>query len=1333
MSFNFDYSSRSNNSDNIEVSPHILFANLFEEGISCDNPSLFNFFESILEERINIPLPNGELPLHYAIRQRASNVLMFLLKHPQIEIGKKDDQGLTMLDHLFLTDEEFKIWGLSLFFKKTIEDVQGSNHDLSLAQIKAIQEEINRNVGEFNRAVSPLHAAALSGNIAMIESLIQAGADLNIFDGTGYTPLHYAVFGKGESFAAARFLIENGADPLVVNAGKPSSLALMMSIARQRSADRDPLKLDILQQLLCACTILSWVQSCCGNEADLSAFVLQRASSFLFSAMTIDQVLKIYNASEDLKSFLKSSAGLGFPMVLSALDYVPYIGELSLVLRTYMTGQSVWQGIKSAWRNRWLDPVKAFKVVSVNATNASLNAWNVYQRVQYISNSYLKTLSETFLAKNDCEEALKIASSIKKYPLRDQVLLNVATQCAQHNVLVAEAAANKIKTPFLRDLGMTKIFNTFFPNDLAGATEIAKKMDDAYKNDHLKQIKDHYLANGQCDEALQVTKKFKPNIDWQEALKSIAVNPRCAANALNTSFTAAAAIQDFKIKDQSLLDLSTHLVALGLYQDALRAAKKISFQSSKGEALMKIVADQNCMENHLNITIEAAKKLPAGMQDQAWLSIQNHYLTQNQWAEALDLADNKLKGETRDYSLKEMLSHPIVENNSTRRIEVISKLDSHEDRDAAFGKLINYLFDNQQSADAGLEACLKISSETLRDSFLYNYYDDYLKQGRCDEALKFVGSFSNKNLKRHCLNEIIGHPNFFKEYSNLNVIKNFYPNEEQRKVFEDLFQVSLENNHTDFAQKIVKELDREYLINMVKNNRLINYPQILPLVLNGVDPLEKEGLVAVFQSSSISNFLHLGECEKAMEVAKEVATNFTCIDLLSKDFRNIALNDFCQKKYPKIALKAALSIVDCFERDFILKVQMENFFISGHYEDASQAGNNMTIKYQSILLGKFINNQDVLKHNFDLIFEVMEKNLEKIPNEDLILFFKNAFILRKGEIVFNHLSSFNESQMSFLLETTMLDLNCAKNHPDLVVESCNLINYVKTKRNDVFFDSQIDQVVENLLSYSQLSHSMQVVHRAEMQRPILQKILNYIALNPNCIDERFVKVILEEKFYQFSLENLSLFSSDQKINLLKIISGDNEFVTSNSELILESIRTLINFDDGFVKKFLTINNYSFVLSNLKLFSEDQFKVILQIAFGFDKITETHPKLILENLKSFSNDQKINKLNLIINNDKSVKSLPHVVVDAFELYVGVIKATNKIDEYENEIKESFDRLFDYFRVNNNLKYIGMISGFMNNLNINFKNHVIKKQQEKNSVRGGVGVVESKIIGKKSSFF
>ncbi len=77
-----------------------------------------------------------------------------------------------------------------------------------LAQIPPTEPEV--------RAYTGLHAAAAAGNVAEIERLVAAGANRELRDGNGRTPLHVAAYRR--QYDAARLLMERGANPNALDA-----------------------------------------------------------------------------------------------------------------------------------------------------------------------------------------------------------------------------------------------------------------------------------------------------------------------------------------------------------------------------------------------------------------------------------------------------------------------------------------------------------------------------------------------------------------------------------------------------------------------------------------------------------------------------------------------------------------------------------------------------------------------------------------------------------------------------------------------------------------------------------------------------------------------------------------------------------------------------------------------------------------------------------------------------------------------------------------------------------------------------------------------------------
>lgn len=75
---------------------------------------------------------------------------------------------------------------------------------------------------------SLLHLACQCGNLVMLELLIQFGADINMRDFHGRTPLHHCISSKNYTFA--KFLLRRGARPSIKDGGGLSSLERAMEM-----------------------------------------------------------------------------------------------------------------------------------------------------------------------------------------------------------------------------------------------------------------------------------------------------------------------------------------------------------------------------------------------------------------------------------------------------------------------------------------------------------------------------------------------------------------------------------------------------------------------------------------------------------------------------------------------------------------------------------------------------------------------------------------------------------------------------------------------------------------------------------------------------------------------------------------------------------------------------------------------------------------------------------------------------------------------------------------------------------------------------------------------
>lgn len=80
-----------------------------------------------------------------------------------------------------------------------------SSNTASLSNLNIPSQSGNQLIEDIQDGSGVLHLACLTGDIGMVELLLQHGADINACDSRGQTPLHYCII-RGKS-AAAKVLI----------------------------------------------------------------------------------------------------------------------------------------------------------------------------------------------------------------------------------------------------------------------------------------------------------------------------------------------------------------------------------------------------------------------------------------------------------------------------------------------------------------------------------------------------------------------------------------------------------------------------------------------------------------------------------------------------------------------------------------------------------------------------------------------------------------------------------------------------------------------------------------------------------------------------------------------------------------------------------------------------------------------------------------------------------------------------------------------------------------------------------------------------------------------
>lgn len=223
---------------------------------------------------LNTPLPNGELPLHFAVRKNKPDVVITLLTHGA-DTEKKDYQGLTAIEHaVLLQNEEMVARILGHKIGASLEDVQGqiackgtASHAARLKQKVQLISYVNRRTLDQDKknayegrpellqsetlgregnahliddkGFSLIHYAILGGHADLVEGLVQQFAiDVNTVNKEGDSLLHFAAI-SGSSEVIEK-LIALGAGPNVRNHNGETALHYAAALE----------KLSVLQALV---------------------------------------------------------------------------------------------------------------------------------------------------------------------------------------------------------------------------------------------------------------------------------------------------------------------------------------------------------------------------------------------------------------------------------------------------------------------------------------------------------------------------------------------------------------------------------------------------------------------------------------------------------------------------------------------------------------------------------------------------------------------------------------------------------------------------------------------------------------------------------------------------------------------------------------------------------------------------------------------------------------------------------------------------------------------------------------------------------------------------
>jgi uncharacterized protein len=176
----------------------------FIAAVTFDQPSTI---EKLLARGFDPNTPNekGDAGILVALQSEAPNSAMLLAKATQTNVNVQNQLGETPLM------------------------LAAINNQLELAKVL-----IERGADVNREGWTPLHYAATKGHREMMRLLLENDAYIDSESANGTTPLMMAAFST--SPLAVKLLLEEGADPTLVNHGNASALDIALSKDHQQSA-----------------------------------------------------------------------------------------------------------------------------------------------------------------------------------------------------------------------------------------------------------------------------------------------------------------------------------------------------------------------------------------------------------------------------------------------------------------------------------------------------------------------------------------------------------------------------------------------------------------------------------------------------------------------------------------------------------------------------------------------------------------------------------------------------------------------------------------------------------------------------------------------------------------------------------------------------------------------------------------------------------------------------------------------------------------------------------------------------------------------------------------
>lgn len=320
------------------------------------------------------PLPNGELPLHYAAKTSQNpEVLATLLKAGadplQLDVDGLNavecaklagnqaafeailrhciSQDLQVLENAELTAQARKVAsqlrGLkykdaSPFFKAVVE-----KNENKVARLLSVNPDTAKQVAK-NRDTL-LHAAVISGSQKILELCLndpKTVERVNVQNDQGLTALHYAA--AFDRFDMIQQLVKHGGDIRIKDRSGVTPVALLGAAIERKN----PLEITKSEMITCALSTLFW-----GTRLLLSGGSIRagQAETVINALSTLSLCVSILPQLGSWKSMTRNNlAWLG--LAIFEYNYPSHLLTMPLqAFRTGMLAKTAFEGIAACWRN----------------------------------------------------------------------------------------------------------------------------------------------------------------------------------------------------------------------------------------------------------------------------------------------------------------------------------------------------------------------------------------------------------------------------------------------------------------------------------------------------------------------------------------------------------------------------------------------------------------------------------------------------------------------------------------------------------------------------------------------------------------------------------------------------------------------------------------------------------------------------------------------------------------------------------------------------------------------------------------------------------------------